>query len=792
MEAARLWEASELLSDRVRRLRDEYFNYDRRSFHNEILPFSTGTRWDIVYREFEDLAAPERVPFMEANADSLLAMAKKIDLPEDFWRQPLIVRRALFFERVLQEIPLDILKGELIVGAQFNTAMSNCLNEEETRDYWAIDEVLFEKSKELIQYGIGCTGAIPSHIIQDFPKILKIGFKGIEEEAKQLLEETDDEEKRSFLTAVIICCRGVRNFANRYGEKAKSLCEAERKSRRRDELAEISRICDKVPYLPAETFHEAVQSVWFTHMIDMIAEAYPGAGLSYGRLDQMLFPYYEEDLQKPLLTRDQAKEILQCFWIKNNYVYDRTPAYARQGITASYGQLITLGGQGEGGKDLTNDLTYLFLDVIGEMNMIEPKTSIRIHQGTPPQLLTRICKMIQKSQGSPFLLNFDKMSIEALEKEGLPRREAVNYGIVGCIENTAQGCDLSGTVDVNINLAKPLELALNQGKCLVTGKQLGIRMRSPLEFHSFEQFLKTYKKQLRAMIRKMIEIQNGWDGLRSKYVPCPYLSATIEGCMKKGKDVRAGGATYNFITVEGVAISTVADSLAAVKKLVFEDKAITIHELLNALRSNFEGNEILRQTLINKAPKFGNDNAYVDSIGREISRFWAKEVNKYISPSTGRRYTAGYLSWNYFIAFGRATAATPDGRKRSEPLSNAVSPVQGRDINGPTSAVKSVTQYGFDLNPRGASYTITLNPSMLTNDEKLEKLAALLLAYEELGGTSIQFNVIDRETLLDAQRHPQNYQNLLVRVTGYNAYFVTLGRVIQDEIISRTSHSQGF
>lgn len=792
MGATKLWEASELLSDRIKGLRDEYFNYDKRTFHNEILPFSTGTHWDIVYREFEDLAAPERVPFMEANADSLLAMAKKISLPEDFWGQALIVRRALFFERVLQEIPVDILEEELIVGAHFNTAISNCLNEEETRKYRAIDQELFETSKELIQYGIGCTGAIPSHIIQDFPKVLKMGFKGIEEEARQLLQQTGDEEKRNFLTAIIICCRGVRDLANRYAEEAKSLGETERDSKRREELVEIWRVCHKVPYLPAETFHEAIQSVWFTHMIDMIAEAYPGAGLSYGRLDQFLFPYYERDLREHLLTREQAKEILECFWIKNNYVYDRTPAYARQGITASYGQLITLGGKGEGGKDLTNDLTHLFLDVIDEMNMIEPKTSIRIHQGTPPQLLKRICNMIQKSQGSPFLLNFDKMSIEALEKEGLPHREAVDYGIVGCIENTAQGSDLSGTVDVNVNLAKPLELALNQGKCILTGEQLGPRARSPLELDSFEQFLKAYKKQLRAMMRKMIDVQNGWDGLRSKYVPCPYLSATIQGCMEKGKDVRAGGPKYNFITVEGVGISTVADSLAAVKKLVFEDKAVTMQELLDAIRTNFERNEVLRQTLINKAPKFGNDDAYVDSIGREISRFWAKEVNKYVSPSTGRRYTAGYLSWNYFIAFGKATAATADGRKRSEPLSNAASPVQGRDINGPTSAIKSVTKYGFDLNPRGASYTITLNPSMLRNDERLEKLAALLLAYEELGGTSIQFNVIDRETLLEAQRHPENYQNLLVRVTGYNAYFVTLGRTIQNEIISRTSHFRGF
>jgi formate C-acetyltransferase len=260
--------------------------------------------------------------------------------------------------------------------------------------------------------------------------------------------------------------------------------------------------------------------------------------------------------------------------------------------------------------------------------------------------------------------------------------------------------------------------------------------------------------------------------------------------MESAKDVRAGGAKYNFITIEGCSISTLADSVAAVKKLAFDEKQLKMADLVAALKADFAGYEPIRQMLINRAPKFGNDDDYVDAIGRELSRFWSEEVTKHVSPATGRRYTAGYLSWNYFIAFAQYTAATPDGRHMGKYLSNAVAPVQGRDMLGPTAAIKSVTRYGFDVNPRGASYTITLNPSVLEGEGGLERLAALLRAYGELGGTSIQINVIDKETLLAAQAEPEKYSNLLVRVTGYNAYFVTLGRGMQEEIIARTSHGK--
>ncbi len=786
----KIWSASSALSARVKRLRDEYFNLESRTFRNEVLSYTTGRPDDIVYRRHEDYVVPEIMPFMRAVGDSLLALAETVPLPDGFWDEPLAVRRALFFAEVLRQIPVDILEGELIVGGRFNTAMSNCLNERETEEYLEIDRRESQRTEWLIKHGVSNCGPVPSHIIQDFPRVLKDGFAGIKEDAERKLSTETDEARRAFYRAVVICCEAVREFTARYAEEARKQAKGERDYERRQELLRIAELCERVPYHPAREFYEAVQSVWFTHMIDMIAESYPGAGLSYGRFDQYMYPYYREDVESGRLSREQAKEILQCFWIKHNYAYDRYYMGGKQGINSGFGQLITLGGCGLDGEDLTNDLTYLLLDVIEEMNMLEPKRSIRLHAKTPERLMRRLCEMIAGAQGSPFLLNFDKTSIIALEKEGVSREEAFNYGIVGCIENTSHGNDLSGTVDVNINLAKAVELALNDGKCMLTGDRIGPSTGNPSDFKTYDEFLAAVKTHLKDILLQTIDVYSAWDALRAKFLPVPYLSSHIGGCLESGKDVRQGGAKYNFITVEGCSISTLADSVAAVKKLVYEDKLVSMADLVMALKDDFSGKEPLRQMLVHRAPKFGNDDDYVDSIGRELSRFWSEEVSKHVSPCTGRRYTAGYLSWNYFISFAQYTAATPDGRHRGEHLSNAVAPVQGRDSLGPTAAMKSVTRYGFDVNPRGASYTITLNPSVLEGEAQLERLAALLRAYGELGGTSIQINVIDKDTLLEAQASPEKYSNLLVRVTGYNAYFVTLGRGMQDEIIARTSHGR--
>jgi pyruvate-formate lyase len=337
-------------------------------------------------------------------------------------------------------------------------------------------------------------------------------------------------------------------------------------------------------------------------------------------------------------------------------------------------------------------------------------------------------------------------------------------------------------------LVKAIELALNNGKDMGTGVQIGLKTGNPQSFETYEQFLDTVKKQIVELIRLLTECGNMADTIRAKYQPTPYLSALMDGCAERGKDVNEGGTDWNFNTLEGMGIATLADSVAAVKKMVYDEKRVSIAELLSAIKANYEGYEELRQLLRSKAPKFGNDDDYVDNIARDLSMFWAQEAFKHSNPHTGRRYRAGYLSWNYYVPLAPLTAATPDGRRRGEFMSGGVGAVQGMDAKGPTASIRSVGKLGLETIPNGASHTITLSPSMVKTSEHIEKLAALLRAYNEVGGTALQINVIDGRTLRDAQKNPDAYSNLMVRVTGYNAYFTQVGRELQEEIITRTEH----
>jgi len=786
-----VWAPAESLSPRVRRLRDEFFSFYRRDyFRNEVRPYTSGTPWDQVWSPHNWGVVPELYVFLSAYQDSLLAAAEPVALPPGFWSEPLVVRRALFFRTVVEEhLPVKILDGELIVGSYFNTALSKTHTRREARRWNRLVGRWRQRAAELNSLGVGNCGAIPGHLIPNYPKALRLGFRGIVAELNAELQQTTDRQKRDFLRALIISCQAVPILAARYAAEAERLAADEPDEARRDELQEIARICRKVPWDPPESFPEALQALWFTHMLVMAAESYPGPGLSLGRADQYLFPYYQRDLDSGRITREQARELLQCYWIKHNYAYDyQGRVGTNQGISSGFGQLVTLGGLGSDGEDASNPLTWLMLDVIEDMNLLEPKPNIRLHQKTPEDLLLRVTELIAKAQGSPFLLNFDEAAMRGLKWQGLPKDQLWNYAPVGCLENTLQGNDRSGTVDVNLNIAKAVELALNDGRDIATGKRIGPRTGDPRAFADFPAFLAAFKAQLKALLEHLIDCTNQADAIRAGLEPTPYLSALVDGCAESGRDITAGGATHNYITVEGIALATAVDSLAAVKKLVYEDRTVGIDELLAALRGNFEGYEALRQTLVNKAPKFGNDDPYVDDIARDVSQFWTEEAFKHTSPATGRRYRGGYLSWNYWVAYAPSTAATPDGRKRGTFLSNGVCPVNGADRLGPTAVIKSVGHLGLETAPNGASHTISLSPSLVRDGEHRVKLAALLRAYGRAGGTALQINVLDPATLRAAQADPETYRNLLVRVTGYNAYFVMLGKEIQDEIIAREAH----
>ena len=791
-EGSGVWGPSERLSPRVRRLREEYFSFEKRCsyFSNEVRAYTTGRPWDQVYSFINWGVTPEVVLFMPAFRDSLRALAEPVDFEEELFRLSIAERRAHFFNRVVERhLPVMILEGELIVGSHFSTALSKVLTREEQREWGRAQARYYEELKLRCSTGEFNYGAIPGHVIPNYPRVLREGFSGIQQDLKRLLDGTKDPKHRAWLNALILSCEAPRILSERYAAEARRLAEQESDPERRRELDTIAANCRRVPWLPAETFWEALQALWMTHMLIMAAESYPGPGLSLGRVDQYLYPYYKRDLEWGIITRDFAKELLECWWIKHNYAYDFQARVGNsQGINSSFGQLLTIGGIDRNGEDASNDLTWLILDVIEEINMLEPKPNIRLHAKTPDRLMRRVARMIARSQGSPFLMNFDEQAMKGLIWQGVPEEEVWDYAPVGCLENTMQGCDVSGTVDVNPNIAKAVELVFTRGKDMRLGIQLGPKTGDPRRFKTFEEVFEAFKIQLRALLDRAISANNFADAIRVKFEPVPFLSVLVDGCAESGKDARAGGAKYNFITVEALGLATAADSLAAVKKLVYEEKRVTMDRLIRALEANFEGEEELRQLLLNRAPKFGNDDDYADQIAREISRFWGEYVFRHVAPASGRRYRGGYLSWNYFISFAPLTAATPDGRLRGTYLSNGVGPAQGRDTRGPTAAAISVGKLGLEVQPNGSSHTISFSPASLRDEEHLDKLVAFLRAYGRVGGTALQTNVVSAETLRDAQRHPDQYRNLLVRVTGYNAYFTTLGREQQEEIIARVSH----
>lgn len=789
ISSAQLWSASQDLTPRIKQLRQQFWSFYEREYTNEVRSFTTGTDWDHVYSIWSWTNVPEVALFQKGFRSYLLSAATRVELPQGFWEEPLVVRQALFFRTVVSRyLPIQVLEGELIVGSHFNTALSRCLKKGEARQRDREEGKFLEEWRQLNDHGVGNCAAVPGHLVPDYPMALRLGWQKIMEEAQAVADDPfSSQSKRDQGRAIVMCAQAVRLLMARYVAEIERQAAVEPEPLRRLELEEMRRICSKVPWLPADTFPEALQALWTTHMQVMANESYPGPGVSPGRIDQYLYPYYQASIEQGL-GREELLEWLMCWWIKHNYAYDYQGwTGTNQGINSSFGQLITLGGIDAKGRDASNELTYLMLEAIEALNLLEPKPNIRVHAGTPQRLLERMVEMLANSQGSPFLINFDENSMAGLRWQGLPEERLWDYAPVGCLENTLAGDDRSGTVDVNLNLAKAVELALNDGRDMATGQQIGPRTGDPRDFTDFEAFLQAFETQLSALVAWIIRVNDIADLGRARWEPAPYLSALVGGCLENGRDCNAGGANFNFLTVEGVALATTADSLTAVKKLVYELSQVKMDQLLEAIQANFTGHESLRQLLLNKAPKYGNDDPYADQVAQHLSKFWTEEVFKHVSP-TGKRYRAGYLSWNYWIAYAPTTAATPDGRRRGQFLSNAVCPVNGADRKGPTSVIKSVGGLGLHTAPNGASHTMSFSPGLLRTQEGRAKLIALLRAYGQVGGTCLQVNVIDAETLRQAQKHPDEYRNLLVRVTGYNAYFTGLGKEIQDEIIARESH----
>ncbi|TFF98522.1 MAG: hypothetical protein EU547_01295 [Promethearchaeota archaeon] len=801
-------------------LREYYFKGPEREWNNEFSPFTTGTEWDLIWNELNYYIVPEVYLYIGNEGKgvfetSFRSMAEEIDLPNDFWEKSLPERRILFFEKAMVDyIPQEIIsENDLIAGARFNTQLSNCFNEKEAESYW---KNILKTRKHFFKFhksGFGNTGATAGHIIPDYETVLNKGFKYLHEKATQSYEKLTEKEKKGSkgaeLRAMIRATEVPKKVAKEYAKECRLLIE-NAPSERKKELEIMAKNLERVPWEPAETFWQGVQAIWLTHMLIMAEESYPGAGTSFGRTDQHLWHLYKKDvLEEKNITKEFAKEILGSFWFHCNTAYDAMVRVGKQGITSGFGQLMTLSGCGPNGEDLTNELTYTILEVIDEWSpILEPKPNIRLHRNSPDRLLNMIVDIVSRSQGAPFLINFDERSIAGLILEGIPKEEAWDYACVGCLENTMQGNDRSGTVNCNPNLSKSIELTLWNGQNMPgnvvedwtkEGEQFGPKTGNPEDFGTWDEFFDAWKKQIEFLIEYLVDVNNSTEEIRGKYLPTPYLSTFVRDCIEKGKDVRNGGAELSFITVEGVGYATTVDSLLAIKNLVYEDKKYTMSELKQALIEDFKGKEntIMQTLLKNKVPKYGNDVDDADELARKVMKTWADETWKYKSP-TGFQYRPGMLSWNYWAgADAMLTPATPDGRNASTFLSNAICPTDGTDKKGPTAVTNSVgkalggkTEDGDYINylPNGASHTITFNPSIIRDPEHKEKFKAYLRGYIENGGTCLQINMIDADVLRDAQKHPEDYENLLVRVTGYNAYFTAIGKELQDEIIARESH----
>ena len=810
------------LSSRSKWLRDYYFKGTERKWNNEYIPFTTGADWDIIWREADYYIVPETHMYIGNKGkgvfeSSLRSMALPVKLPENFWKLSLSERITIFFEEViLNYVPQEIIsENDLIAGGRFNTQLSLCLNKKETKKYW---KKSLNNRKQFFKFhksGFGNTGATGGHLIPDYETIITKGFKYFHQKAVERYEKLTKQEKKGFigqeLRAMIKSTEIPSKVAIKYAEECRRLKTEASTPQRREELEQMAKNLEKVPWEPAETFWQGVQSLWLTHMLVMAEESYPGPGTSFGRTDQHLWHLYKKDvIDERNITKEFAKDILGSFWFHCNTAYDAMIKVGKQGITSSFGQLMTLSGCGPHGEDLTNDLTYTILEVVDEWSpILEPKPNVRLHRNSPDKLLNIMLDMISKSQGSPFLINFDERSIAGMLAEGISKEEAWDYACVGCLENTMQGNDRSGTVNCNPNLAKSIELVLWNGKNMPgnnnkpwskEGDQIGPKTGNPENFKTWREFWNAWREQIKHIIKYTVEVNNLTEVLRGKYQPTPYLSTFVRGCIEKGLDVRNGGPELSFVTVNGVGFGTTVDSLLSIKKFVYDDKKYTIEQIKQALMNDFEGKEnlIIQTILRNKAPKYGNDNDAADEIARKVMKAWADETWKYKTP-TGFRYRPGMLSWNYWAGTdANLTVATPDGRKKGTFLSNAICPTSGVDLKGPTAVTNSVgralggkVENGEYINylPNGASHTITFNPTILRNPEHREKFKSYLRGYDENGGTCLQVNMIDADMLRDAQAHPENYKNLLVRITGYNAYFTTIGKELQDEIIARESHS---
>ncbi len=742
------------------------------------------------------------------------------------------VRRALAFQYILENKEICINDGELIVGERGPAPKATptypeiCahsvddlrfLDSREKIPFAVDDEIVAFYRSDIIPYWKGRSirdriftvvseewkdafdagvftefmeQRAPGHTVLD-GKIYRKGFldfkKDIEASIRGLdfLNDTEAYAKREELKAMTICADALIRFAERYAERAEQLAKGETDSQRCEELLRIADVCRRVPAHAPRDFQEALQYYWFVHL-GVIIEYTTWDAFNPGRLDQHLYPFYQKGIDEGTLTQEKAHELLQAFWIK----FNNQPAPPKVGVTAEESNtytdfaLINTGGVKSDGSDGVNELSYMILDVIEEMRILQPSSMVQISKQTPEKFILRALKIIKTGFGQPSVFNTDAI-IKELIRQGKSIEDARDGGASGCVETGAFGKE-NYNLTGYFNLPKVLEITLHNGIDPRTGKEIGLKTGKIESFTSFAELFTAFEKQLRHFIDIKIEGSNVIERLYAEILPSPFMSLVISDCIATGKDYHDGGARYNTSYIQGVGIGTITDSLSSLKFHVFDRKKMSLGEVVRILDDDFSGDESFRQRFLNKTPKYGNDDDYADSLMREVFDAYYEAVNG--RPNTkGGHYRINMLPTTCHVYFGRVMGATPDGRKAGTPLSEGISPVQGADRLGPTAVIKSASKMDH-IRTGGTLLNQKFTPQLLADDEGRRKLAHLIRAYFRLDGHHIQFNVVDAAQLKDAKSHPEQYRDLIVRVAGYSDYFIDLGPDLQDEIIRRTEH----
>lgn len=747
----------------------------------------------------------------------------------------MIIRRAKALARVLEEMTIYILDSELIVGNQASAPVSAPIFPEtesvyakKTIDYiqkrpqdpFLVSKTEKKEIKKLLSYWKGKTieehvmsqiskenrnllnideqvfnpeihlkGGI-GHFIPEFRKVLSIGFQGIIDDISIKLKKLNyfnpyDMEKINFYKAVLIVSKGICKFAERFSELAAKMSEEADKERSKD-LREISEVCRRVPRYSARSFHEALQSIWFQQVVIQIESN--GLGVSPGRIDQLLWSYYEEEKKSSKFDKIHLQEIIDSYWIKIEEIkrfYDDDCARYFAGYSTELNN--TIGGVTRDGRDATNELSYMFLDAEKRIGLAHPNITVRIHKNTAEEFLVKTLEIVRLGRGKPQFAN-DEVSIPAMLNRGVSLEDARDYAFVGCVEPGVQGSYYGWSNASEFNLGKCLELALNNGVCMLSGEKIGPSTGNPEGFSNIEDVISAFREQVAYFVEKMVEVLNVIDICHRNLCPVPYASILVNDCLERGIEASAGGSRYSFTGIQGIGVSDVADSLSVIQTLVFEQKKINMEKLLNIIKRNFEGYEDFRKSLYEKVQRYGNDDDKVDLFAREVARIYCKETEKYHNPRGGQ-YHPGLYPVSAHVPLGHAVAALPSGKKARAPLADGLSPTHGSDKNGPTAIIKSVAKIDHILASNGTLLNLKFLPSSVQTNRDLHKWAQLVRVFFDLKGNHVQFNIVDRATLISAQNNPEEYSNLVIRVAGYSAFFVQLDKEVQDDIIGRTELS---